>query len=194
MTRLSARPIAIYTALLATIVTVCGVAATITFQQMLRRGANQPQIQMAQGYASALQSGSAIDQLLPPAHIDVENSLEPFAIFYDADGQPLRATGELDASVPKPPHGVFSYTRTQQIEKLTWQPRSGVRIAAVVQRVDGPHPGFILVGRSLRLVEQQEIMFWRMAVAIWIALLTVLAGGAIFLERAQRPRPQPAAA
>lgn len=180
-----ARPIFFHTLAVAAILTVCGAGAALTCQQMLRRGADQPQIQMAQNYASALQAGSNLDETLPPAHVDIQSSLEPFAIFYNVDGQPVGAAAQLNQSVPTPPSGVFRYARAHAIDKFTWQPTADVRIATVVRRVDGPHPGFILTGRSLRLVEQQESILWRMAFSVWIGLIAVLACGAIFLDRAQ---------
>jgi hypothetical protein len=190
---LVARPIFFHTLAVAAILTICGAGAALTCQQMLRRGADQPQIQMAQSYASALQAGGSLEKTLPPVHVDIQNSLEPFAIFYNSDGQPVGSTGQLNQSVPTPPSGVFRYTRTHSFDKITWQPGAGVRIAAVVQRVDGPHPGFILTGRSLRLVEEQESILWRMAFSVWIGLLAVLAFGAVLLSHAQNARSRPMA-
>jgi hypothetical protein len=61
-----------------------------------------------------------------------------------------------------------------------------VRIATVAQRIDGPHPGgFILVGRSLTLVQQQENALRRGTFITWFVLMGLLALGAVFLNRAQ---------
>jgi hypothetical protein len=190
---LLARPIFFHTLAVAAILTICGAGAALTCQAMLRGGADQPQIQMAQSYASALQAGRSLDETLPPVHVDIQNSLEPFAIFYNSEGQPLGSTGQLNQSIPTPPSGVFRYTQTHAFDKITWQPNGGLRIAAVVQRVDGPHPGFILTGRSLRLVEEQESILWRMAFSVWIGLLAVLACGAVLLSHAQNARSRPMA-
>jgi hypothetical protein len=95
--------------------------------------------------------------------------------------------------VPTPPAGVFDYLRQHSSDTITWQPQHGVRIAAVLRPVHGPNPGYILTGRSLRLVEEQESIFWRMAFSVWIGLLAVLACGAVLLSRAQSPSASPMA-
>jgi hypothetical protein len=60
-----------------------------------------------------------------------------------------------------------------------------VRIAAVAQRIDGPNPGFILVGRSLTLVQQQEDLLRVGTFITWFVLMALLIAGAVFLNRAQ---------
>lgn len=53
---------------------------------------------------------------------------------------------------------------------------AGVRIAAVVQRGVGTHPGFVLVGRHRREVEAREAQVEHSAGLAWIGML-----GLIFL-------------
>jgi hypothetical protein len=213
-----ARPIFFYTLTLAVLLTLWGFPAAITMQQLLRRGADQPQIQMAQNYASAIAEASnpspdrgmspasaelkAImveSSIVPPRHLDLSTTLEPFVILYDVGGKPLLSTGNLDGAIPVPPAGVFAYLRTHPADKFTWQPSPGLRIAAVAQRVDAPRidgsqPGFILVGRSLALVQQQEDLLRRGTFITWFCLMALLIAGAYFLNRFQRqPRhPHPA--
>jgi hypothetical protein len=218
------RPIFFHALTLCVLFTLWGFSAAITMQQLLRRGADQPQIQMAQNYASTIASmpnpaanpnspaasptasvasafasaqakrmqahgdaflGRPGSYPLPAGHIDLATSLEPFVILYNSDGAPIHSTGYLDDAVPIPPHGVFAYLRTQPIDKFTWQPRPGLRIAAVAQRIDGPTPGFILVGRSLTLVQQQEDRLRVGTFITWFCLMALLIAGAVFLNRAQ---------
>lgn len=181
-------PIAFHTAALALVLTLLGGMAAITMQQMLRRGANQPQIDMAQWYAGEINAGEAPANVIPPGYVDLERSLQPFVIFYDEHGKPGPATGYLDQNVPVPPSGVFDFVRSHGSENVTWQPRPGVRIASVIQRVNKT-PGFILAGRSLRLVEEQESLLWRMVMGGWIVVMALLIGGASLLSRAQRTKP-----
>jgi hypothetical protein len=189
------RPIFFHALTLCVLFTLWGFSAAITMQQLLRRGADQPQIQMAQNYASAIAAasnpaaspfpGGPGSYPFPTGHIDLATSLEPFVILYNSDGAPIHSTGYLDDAVPIPPHGVFAYLRTQPIDKFTWQPRPGLRIAAVAQRIDGPTPGFILVGRSLTLVQQQEDRLRVGTFITWFCLMALLIAGAVFLNRAQ---------
>jgi hypothetical protein len=138
---------------------------------------------MAQVYTDKLASGSKAQDVIPAAHVDLRQSLEPFAILYDDHGVPVSSTGYLNQAIPAPPQGVFAYARTHGTDRLTWQPRPDVRIAAVVEHVSGPTPGFLLAGRSLRVVEQQEGSFWRMVFSAWFILVALLIAGVVFLGR-----------
>ena len=182
------RPIFLYSLVLGLILTVLGGAAAITIQQMLRRGADQPQLQMADLYVSQILSSKKLAEFLSPKQVDMAQNLEPFVIFYDNAGKPENSTGYLDGAVPVPPPGMFDYLRTHGSGKPTWQPRRDVRIAVVARRVTGSHPGFLLVGRSLRSVEESESALRRMTFLGWFILLLLLTSGAAFLQRAQRSK------
>jgi hypothetical protein len=181
-----ARPIFFHTLTLGLILTLWGAAAALTFQHMLRRGANQPQTQMADLYASEIASGVKPEEAIPRNHVDLERSLEPFVIFYNDQGVPTTANGYLNQAIPSPPRGVFDYLRTHHTDTISWQPQPNVRIAAVMQRISGLNPGFLLTGRSLRVVEEQESLFWRMVFIGWFILVFLLIAGAALLGRAQR--------
>jgi hypothetical protein len=189
-----ARPVFFYTLGLALILTLWGFPAAMSIQSAMRSAADQPQIQMAQDYASEISSGAITADALPGGHLDPTASLEPFTILYGADGKPVRSNGYLGETIPTPPAGVFAYLRTHPSDKFTWQPRAGVRIAAVVQRIDGAHPGFVLVGRSLSFVQQQENELRRGTFITWAALMALLIGGAMFLSRAHGATPRAATA
>ena len=185
-------PIAFHTTALALVLTLLGGTTAIIMQQMLRRGANQPQIDMAQWYAGEIGAGEAPGNVIPPGYVDLEQSLQPFVIFYDEQGIPGPGTGYLEQRIPAPPSGVFDFVRIHGSENVTWQPRPGVRIASVVRRINSKTPGFILAGRSLRLVEEQETLLWRIVVGGWIVVMALLLAGASLLNRAQRTRPSTA--
>jgi hypothetical protein len=176
----------LHAVVLGLILTALGGAAAIVVQQMLRRGADQPQIQMADLYVSQLLSGEKPVDFASPKLVDIGQSLEPFVIFYNDGGQPENFTGHLDGTVPAPSSGVFDHLRSYSSSSFTWQPRPRVRIAAVARRIIGSHPGFLLVGRSLRSVEENESLLRQMTFFGWFVLLLFLALGAAFLQRAQR--------
>jgi hypothetical protein len=180
--QLLARPIFFHTLALGLILTLMGGSAAVTFQQLLRRGADQPQIQMAEDYAARMAAGQDPAEVLPAGDVDLGRSLEPFAVAYDGDGSPVRANGRIDDRMPTPPAGVFSYLRTHSSDKFTWQPRPGIRIAAVARRIDGPHPAFVLVGRSLRFTEQQEGLLYHAAFIGWFVVVGLLIAGAALLH------------
>jgi hypothetical protein len=159
-------------------------------QQVLRQDANDPQIAMATDLVAVLERGDMVTLLqqgaLPAVTggsggVDMARSLSPFVIVYNDQGLPLASQAQLDGKAPAPPAGVFDFVRQHGEERLSWQPRRGVRIAAVVQRVGGAHPGFVLAGRSLREVEDREEQVLQMAGATWIGMLgVILIGTAVF--------------
>jgi hypothetical protein len=138
---------------------------------------------MAGDLAARLEQGIAPAEAVPAGSVDIARSLSPFVIAYDDQGQPLGSNAQLNGQTPTPPKGVFEYTRIHGEERISWQPvlgrEHGVRIAAVIERVNGPHPGFVLAGRNMREVEAREQQVEQMAGLAWIAML-----GLIFLGTA----------
>jgi hypothetical protein len=53
-----------------------------TVQQALRQGLNDPQIQMAEDAAYALDHGKTIEDVIPGEIIDMDRSLAPFFIIF----------------------------------------------------------------------------------------------------------------
>lgn len=183
------RPITFYTLALALVLTLAGGVAAVTMQQMLRRGADQPQIDMADWYSGEIGAGETPVNVIPSGYVDMERSLQPFVIFYDDQGKAGVGTGYLDQSLPALPPGVFNFARIHGSERVTWQPIPGIRIASVIKHVTGKGSGFILAGRSLRIVEEQESLLRHMVIGGWIALMLFLIAGASLLNRIQN-RPQ----
>ncbi len=126
-------------------------------QQILRQGANDPQLQMARDAAAALENGAVPASVVQRGvSVNLNESLAPFISVYDDAGVSLESTGVLDGKPPVPPKGVFDYTRTHGEDRITWQPASGVRLAIVVVRYEGTRPGFVIAGRSLAEVEHRS--------------------------------------
>jgi hypothetical protein len=181
------RPALVFNAVVLTgISTVFALALYAIPQQVLRQGANDPQIAMAGDAVARLEQGQSPTDTIPVATlVDVSRSLTPFVIAYDDAGAPLASQAQLNGNTPVPPRGVFEFVRAHGEERISWQPlytsRQRVRIAAVVERVGGAHPGFVLAGRSLREVESREAQVEQMAGLAWAAMLfLILAGTAIF--------------
>lgn len=139
-------PLAVLTVL------ICGTVYA-AIQSDLRSGADDPQIQMATDARNALQSGASAQSLVPTAQIDIAQSLAPYLVIYDVNGQPVASSATLHGQALTPPSGVFGYARTHAMDTLTWMPEAGVRSAIVVVHYSD---GYVLAGRSLRQVEQRE--------------------------------------
>ncbi len=160
-------------------------------QQNLRSAANDPQIQLAEDAAARLDAGAAVSSVVPTssAPVDIARSLAPFVIVYDAGDKALASSGTLDGAVPVPPQGVSASARVAE-DRVTWQPRSGVRIAAVVVAFNG---GTVLAGRSLRVVEQRADDALAVTAVLWLGALVltwlVIVGLGLVAERHAPQRP-----
>lgn len=80
-------------------------------QQVLRHGANDPQIQIAADAAVDLEAGAAPQTVVPARSVDIARSLAPFLIVYNESGTPIAGSGKLHGSAPRPPAGVFNAVR-----------------------------------------------------------------------------------
>ena len=140
-------------------------------QQALRLGGNDPQMQMAQDAASRLSAGEPLASVAPTRTLDVGASLAPFTIVYDEAGSVLAASGQLHEQTPSLPSGVLDSVRQHGEDRISWQPEPGTRYAAVVERVSGAQPGFVLVARSLRETERRIGVIQSLALAGGLALL-----------------------
>ena len=190
------RPALIFNALvLAALATVLAQALYTIPQQVLRLGANDPQIALAADLAAKLEQGIAPADAVSPGSIDIARSLTPFVIAYDDQGHPLASQARLDGAIPAPPSGVFDYVRQHGQDRLSWQPvrgtEHGVRIAAVVERVapSGSAPGgFVLAGRNMREVESREHLVGQLALLAWIAMLGLISVGTAAFGWYSRPK------
>lgn len=151
---------------------LCGLLY-ISIQQILRLGANDPQIQIAEDAVSDLKKGQTPANLISSLkQIEMEESLAPFIILYDENEKPVESSASLNGRIPSPPVGVFEIVKLKQSERFTWEPKKGVKEAAIMIKSS---QGFVLAGRSLREVEKREDQLLREVGIAWgISLLTVL--------------------
>jgi hypothetical protein len=139
-------------------------------QQSQRSGSNDPQIQMAEDTARALEAGADPASIVGTTPIDAGLSLAPFIIIYDETQKPIASGALLSGKVPVPPGGIFDYvlgksrdggpyslrkTDVPGEERFSWEPQSGLRFATVVTHYGGTHPGFVLAARSMHEIEQR---------------------------------------
>jgi hypothetical protein len=166
------------------IIGICGLLYLIP-QQVLRQGANDPQIQQAEDAAVALAKGASPKTLVPLEKSDVATSLIPFRMVLDETGHPIAWSGEINNLPPELPPGVLEFVRQNGEDRITWQPAPGVRLAAVIVKAGGSHPGFIVAARSLREVEKREDQVLLLAglgmlVTLFLSLIAVIVTKLIF--------------
>ena len=143
-------------------------------QQDIRTSANDPQWQMAEDAASALAADPGA-VVVATAKVDMGRSLATYLITFDLPGNITAASVELGGTTPSPPIGSLTAARTTGApNSFTWQPAydappaPSVRQAAVVVAYKG---GYVLAGRSMRLVEERESTIEYLAFAGWLAAL-----------------------
>lgn len=166
------------------IITIFAGLTYVAIQQSFRQGANDPQIQMAEDIAKSLSQGHSFQSILKSDKIDIATSLSPYIIIFNGSGEPTASSGFLNGQMPKVPLGVFDYVRMHGEDRITWEPKSGVRSAIVVRKYTDDSPGFVLVGRSLREVEQREDRLSRMVGIAWLAGIFSVS----FILLAKKPR------
>jgi hypothetical protein len=125
--------------------------------------------------------------------IDPSVSLAPFIIVFDAAQKPVISSAQLDGATPVPPAGVLDASKTSGENRVTWQPRRDTRIAAVVVPVEGGAGGFVLAGRSLRVVEQRVDSLTLMVALGWLGTMVATFAAVAFVQRVARLRTAPPA-
>ena len=178
---------------LAVIITAFAGLAYLVTQQALRLSGNDPQIQLAQDAAASLAAGQPVASVAPSGTLDIGRSLAPFTVVYDDQGHVLAATGLLHGQAPALPGGVLDYVRQHGEDRISWQPEPGARFAAVVERVAGTQPGFVLVARSLNETEARIATVEELAGAAWLATMLATLVAVVLVEALFR-QPQPVAA
>lgn len=170
------RILRVWLSLAAAVTALCVVVYAAT-QQLLRQGANDPQIQMAEDAAAALNAGASISTVVPASQVEFSTSLAPFIIVYETGGKPAASSGLLDGKLPDYPLGALQAAAKTGENRVTWQPDAGVRIASVVVPFRN---GFVVAGRSLRATEQRVDAMGGLIALLWVlSVITVFAATAV---------------
>jgi hypothetical protein len=174
----------------AIIITILAMFSYVAVQQDLRQTANDPQIQIAEDAADSISSGEALPYEMPTStRADLSKTLVTVAMIFDDAGNPVYTSAQLDGGTPIPPKGVFEATRNKGENRITWQPKPGVRLAAVVTRIGrGSHTGFVLIARSLREVEKREAAIGQLFIIAWAASIIVLIAGSVAIAWKRKGR------
>lgn len=146
-------------------------------QQILRRGANNPQTQIAKASALSVAQGEVPDFLVKnPKQVDIGQSALPYLIIFDQDKKVMASTAILGTQNPLPPLGVLDYAKKHGVDRVTWQPVPGVRQALVAMPYSGKYAGFVVSGRSLAQTEQKEDLAFKIDFWGWIISMIILGG------------------
>ncbi|GAC1306427.1 MAG: hypothetical protein NVSMB24_16740 [Mucilaginibacter sp.] len=164
----------------AVITLLCGIIYIAT-QQNFRSTANDPQYQLVEDGAAAINNGADPKSLITagPA-IEISRSLAPFMVIYDAAGTLIASNANLDGHALTMPKGVLTYIQEHGADAATWQPRPGVRLAMVGLRSNAGK--VVIAGRSLRKVEERIARLGEQVLFGWVCSLIGLLIVVIFQD------------
>jgi hypothetical protein len=170
---------------IAAIIAITAVFCTVylVMQQSERQGANDAPERLASQVASRIDAGQSPDSLTGD-DVALERSLAPFFVVYDSTDRPIAGTATLDARVPDVPAGVLAATRRAGSDRVTWQPRQGLRFASV-ELVSGNE--VVMAGQSLAPTENRIDQIGLLVLAAW-ALTIAVVMAAYFVDGAVRSR------
>lgn len=172
---------------LAALAVLLTAAAFLLVSQAARLAADEAPAQLAAETAAQLAKGTEPWQLMP-AYTDPAASLGTFVQVYDATGRLTNGSALLDGVPPRVPAGVLERARARGEARVTWEPRAGVRIAAVIVPLAAPRSGFVLAGRSLAEVDQRVTRLGLLAALALFVTLAVTLAAAGFAETLAAPR------
>lgn len=129
-------------------------------QQFGRMMANDTPALLATQAAKQLDAGLGLSSI-QMGGTDLANKPVPFVIVYSKDGKAVGGSGYLDKQLAVVPKGVLTHATSGKNNVVTWQPKDGVRLAAVVVAAKDY---YVLGGQSL---QQTEARAQRLA---WLTL------------------------
>lgn len=155
--------------------------AYLNTQQNLRQSANDPQTQMAEDTARAIQNGASASQYNSSQNVDIASSLAPYLIIYDKDFKPIAGTGYLNGRLAQVPSGVLAASEEKGENKVTWQPKPDIRQAIVAVPIQ--NGGYAVAGRSLREIEKRESQAGFSSLGALFAAIAVIAVGTLLKSK-----------
>lgn len=157
----------------AIITLACGIIY-VTVQQNFRLSANDPQIQMAQDAAIAIDKGADPKNLQGTnLAFEISQNLSPFLVVYDPSGNLIAGSTTLNGRPLKVPQGVIDYIRKNGRDAASWQPEPGVRQAMV--GVSTANKNYIVIaGRSLGPTEERISRLGEQVAFGWVMSLIAL--------------------
>lgn len=170
---------------LAIAVTMLVFIVEVVVQQNYRTSANDPQIQTSEDLAAQFKKSSDASNYVPTEKTDIATSLGTVGIIYDKNGALLASSATLDNQTPALPKGVIDYANKHNQDRFTWQPKSGVRLAAVITKSDG---GYVLIARNIREIEKRETQLSIMILAGWLGTLLATFGAVLILDYFENPK------
>jgi hypothetical protein len=156
-------------------IVVSALCATIyvVAQQSYRMGANDLPAQLAEDAAAAMGRGASVAAVVGSETVDIATSSAPFVAVFDGAGVLVDSSARLDGAAPSPPKGVLATARANGVNKVTWQPKTGMRMATVTVAVPGDGGNTVMAGRSLRETEAHVDQLGQLVALGWLGTLAL---------------------
>lgn len=152
-------------------VTAVFIFGYISLQQSMRMSANDAPLDIAINIDQALTEGVSFKQFNSSRPVEMDKSLSPYVILYDASGTPIAGSGAIHGNYPVPPSGVFEYLKTHKQDSFTWEPSGSARQAVVARYHNGATPIFIIAGHSLKEVEGRVTQLSKLSFVLWLSTM-----------------------
>ncbi len=160
------KTITIFVVLLALFTVIFG-TVMIAVQQSYRTNANDPQVEVTGQVAEVMNQNVPLDAIVSDAdQIEMDKSLSLFVMIFDKDKKLAGSSAVIDGQPPTPPDGTFEVAKKEGENRFTWEPKKGVRVAAVLKSVGDK--GYVLAGRSLKEIEMREQDLYVLILIGWI--------------------------
>jgi hypothetical protein len=129
----------------------------IVAQQTIRMGENAPAAAIAYETRIKLENGQAPDQAT--GKTDIRVSLEPFVMIYDAQRKLVATSASYGSESLVIPPGVFDSIDKNGDNRVTWQPKPGLRFATVgIKHADGYIIGCVSLTEAEKLINQITLL------------------------------------
>lgn len=148
--------------------------AYVCTQQSLRSGADVPAVMAAKQAAMELENGETPQNALPEK-TDIRTSLTPFVYIYDSNKNLVASSAAYGSETIVYPISILSEIDKKGENRVTWQPRPGLRFATVGIQYDG---GYIVGCYSL---SESENTISRICTLLLICSALYAAGCAVLL-------------
>jgi len=151
-------------------------------QQVERQGANDAPLRLTSQLASTTESTGISADVGAGSRVDLAKSLALFSIVFDSTGTAVSGTGYLDGALATLPRGVIDAARAHGEDRVSWEPRPGLRFAIVAVSAGAD---VIVAGQSLAPSESRTDSLGTLLLAAWFGTTALLAAavGATWLWR-----------
>ncbi len=164
------------------VVTFFSLLIFATGQFVLRSGADDPQIQIANDTVSGLVAGYPASAITAGPGKTINKATLPFVLVYDQDGNPIAGSALYNGALPKIPVGVFAYVKKHGEHRVTWQPEENLRFATVIVPYKTESAsGFVVSARLLKETENRiaklgSLIFGGWVITMFFIIITSATG------------------